>query len=167
MGHRGFCRLRPVHIASMIKRYRQLRGQVTYLRKHEPDSDVVIHDLEAGIKALAEVIYKCDPETDLAALRAISYQPAGPLPRSALNRAILSILRVSTQGCSLSDLIDALVTQNSIIFLSAIDAARFASRCKLILRRQGVKGLLRLDGDRYSIHSAVINESLVRLFPCQ
>lgn len=167
MGHRGFCRLRPVHVASMIKRYRQLRGQVTYLRKHEPGSDVLIHDLESGVKALADVINACDPETDLAALRAISYQPPGPLPRSALNRAILSILRVSTQGHKCCGLIDALVTRHAITFLSAADAARFADRFKSHLRRLVARGLVRLDGDRYSIESAVINESLVRLFPCQ
>lgn len=151
MGHRGFCRLRPVHLAGMIKRYRQIRAHISYLRKHGINAENDIGQLESASDALAAVIISIDPTIALKITRIIAYQPERPLPRAALNRAIFAALRSLHSGVCSDDLFRKIWGPQTFNFPSPFESDHFKARFAATLNRLVSAGSIQFDGKVYSL----------------
>ena len=150
MGDSEFSMLKLIHVNAMVKRYRQLCGELKYMKKHAPDNSAVIIQLQGAIVALADAISICDPETNLIALKSLNYHPPQQLPKLALMRAILNALRISKSGLKLEDLINAVITKHHLNFDSVADKERFLVRVKRTTKRLARKTTI-LNGDLYCI----------------
>lgn len=128
MGHRGFCRVRPAHVAGLVKRYRQLLGEMRYAERLEPLNAERTANLSQALISLAESIRIIDSTTDLLLLKPIRYQPLQPLPGTALMRAALTILRTSSTPLNIACLVKAIEVDNNIQFACSGDAQHFKTR---------------------------------------
>lgn len=141
MGSGGFRRVTPVHVRALVKRYRQLLGELRYCRRHIPADIDRLARLETGIHALTVSVHSCTQELDLSSLRPIRYAPPVPLPGNALVRAVLAELRSASTGLNVDDLLGRLRSTHNLSS-QAIPGSPPLSvrvlRCLNALRRRGV-----------------------------
>lgn len=135
----------------MIKRYRQIRGHISYLRKHGLDAENDIGELEKASDALAAVIISIDPTIALKTTRVIAYQPERPLPRAALNRAIFTALRSTRSGACGEDLFCKTLGPQPFIFPSLYESDHFKARFDAAMNRLVIAGSIQFDGNVYRL----------------
>lgn len=132
-----------------MKRYRQIRGHISYLRKHGLDAENHIRELDEASDALAAVIISIDPTIALKTTRAIVYQPERPLPRAALNRAIFAALRSTRSGVCGEDLFSKTLGPKPFIFPSPFESDHFKARFDATVNRLVSAGHIQFDGKVY------------------
>lgn len=152
MGHRGHCRVRPVHIAGLVKRYRQLLGEKRHVEIHSPGETGRIVAFAAAISALAEGLAICDPDINLSVIRPISFRTPDPLPGTSLTRAVLLTLRLSQDGLTANRLAAAIAERHSLCFSAWKEQNRFQARINASLNSLAAKQVIRQSGEgRWSL----------------
>ena len=140
MGDRGFCRIRPVHVAGLVKRYHQLLGEKRYVEIHYPSGSPRIAMLTRGLTSLVDVIEICEPNSTFSILRPIPFRIPTQLPDTALPCAVLAVLHDYKDGLT-ADLLSASIAERYKLFFSEGDAEhRFTSRINRLLNSVITRG---------------------------
>lgn len=151
MGLSGQCRVRPVHVAGLIKRYRQLLGEHRYVVVHPPLNTARREILSTTILAIAEAIRIQDSAISLGELRPISYRPAQPLPGMALTRALLSTLRGAAGQLDVDTLVATLLKRHGVTLDAEADVQRFFRRVKHVLLSLEKRKIVKHQAGRWQI----------------
>lgn len=151
MGNRGFCRVRPVHMAGLVKRYRQLLGERRHVEIHYPIDSSRIGLLAAAISALGDAILICEPNINLFILRPIPFRFPSPLPGAALTRAILSALRGLSEGLATAKLSSIVIERHELSFADSDAERRFKNRIDKSLENLATRRIVQSTNDRWSV----------------
>lgn len=133
MGYRGHCKVRPVHVAGLVKRYRQLLGEKRHVETYCADDGERLSSLANAISALADSLLICEPGIKLPALKPIAFRLPAPLPGASLTRAVLTSLRLSQEQCTPEAISAAIVNRHGLHFTDQKSALRFDTRVKKLL----------------------------------
>lgn len=98
----------------LIKRYRQLDGELWYCKRRVQGPVEGLALLEHAMTVLAETLKALNPDFDISALKPIPFRPPEILSHQALTRAVLATLRVSNSPLSQSALYDALLLHSKL-----------------------------------------------------
>ena len=154
MGTRGHCRVRPVHIAGLLKRYRQLLGEMCYCQTHLGHDHARISALQNACALLSKTLKACDAESDLTTIRPIRYRPPDPLSAMALTRAILAELRCAANTLTAEAVACSIVDKQSSLPWSQESAARLVLRVRRALSSLVERDvILQHSNDQWSIRA--------------
>lgn len=134
MGYRGNCKVRPVHVAGLIKRYRQLLGEKRHVKTHCADDGERLSSLTNAISALADSLLICEPSIKLPELKPIAFRLPAPLPGASLTRAVLTSLRLSQEQRTREAISAAIVNRHGLHFIDKKSALRFDTRVEKLLQ---------------------------------
>lgn len=148
MGYQGHCRIRPVHVAGLIKRYRQLLGEKRHVEIHSPEEQEQLLALTDSIVTLREAIVVCASDTDLSSIRPIPFRRKDPLPEAALTRAVLSVMRVAGEAMTVEAISTSIVHRYELHFGDQEARRRLNQRIQQTLTSLASKEIVhRTNGD--------------------
>jgi hypothetical protein len=154
MGTQGFCRITAVHLQGLLKRYRQLLGELRYFQKHHPLDWLRIKELQQACISLEQSLQVCAPELDLSSIQPIHFLPPSPLPGAALTRAVLGELRGSTTAMSIEMLTDALIAKHCSAFDMHAHLPKLRRRVLNLIGTLERKGIADQSKDGWAISGA-------------
>jgi hypothetical protein len=146
MGTKGFCRVRPVHVASLQKRYMKILGEVQYHERRRVGDEPLLATLHRSLASLAQALHILAPDVDLGQLRAIPFRPPQPLPGIALTRAILAALRTAERALSLVALSQSVAARQGIKFKTNSEWHRFVIRVRRTAATLTRRGIIQQQG---------------------
>lgn len=155
MGSRGFCRIRPVHVSGIVKRYRQLLGEKRYVEIHDPENAERIEALSLILEQLGGAMMIVEPSIEVATLKPIAFRPLLPLPRTALTRAILSSLRLSLHGENLDSIVASICYSHSIRLSDPVENLHFKRRVMRTLSSLCSRDVVSSENGRWSIKRTI------------
>jgi hypothetical protein len=146
MGSKGFCRVRPVHIASLQKRYMKILGEVQYHERRRVGDAPPLASLHRSLASLAQALRILAPDVELDHLRAIPFRPPQPLPGTELKRAILATLRTAEHALSLAALSQMVAARQGIKFETNSEWHRFVIRVRRTTATLSRRGIIQQQG---------------------
>lgn len=142
MGAQGFCRIRPVHVAALLKRYRELLGEMGYYERPGRPDEARLVVLRQFVASLGQALRLLDPAIALDTERPIRYRPSEPLPDAALARAILAAFQMTGSVAPAVMLAKAIATAHSLHFHSNDEWHRFVMRMRCTTSSLAKRGLI-------------------------
>lgn len=133
MGACGFGLVRPVHVTSLLKRYRQLLGETRYWTRRLPHNDKKVLSLTTATASLAEGLSLF--EVDFSTAKPIPYRPPEPLDQAELRRAVLTAFRCATTALAPHDIARTIATKHKIDFINEVEESRFVSRVERVVNK--------------------------------
>jgi len=139
MATTGYCVVKPVHVASIVKRYRQLCGELAYRRKHAGATEQ-IEQLNAVCKSLLHSLRIYQVDFTQLNLRPIRYRPPEPVSQLQLVRALLSTMRIADEPLHIDDIVLPVIGQANLPNTTEMTGwlHRRAGRALVRLQKRGI-----------------------------
>lgn len=150
MGVSGACRLRDVHIRTLVKRYRGMLGELNYHARREPTS-TRSEQLRIGCASLALAVLCLQPDIDMGSIVPIRFTPPAPFSSAQLTREILTALRRETMPHSSHSLATALLLHRRVLLATPEQHAAFSRQVGLRLTALTNQKALRKVGDSWAL----------------
>jgi hypothetical protein len=153
MGIRGFCRVTPVHLIALLKRYRQLLGETRHVGRCLPLDAARLTHLTTAVSAVEEALLLCGSGIDLSELKPLPFRPPEPLPNAALPRAVLSVLRVSPVDLPADALAEALIARHRLHLNDDTERRRLVLRVSRTASGLAKRGVLRESNCAWAVQA--------------